>query len=63
MLGIEEERGGRLLPARAEGTQGKATGALCEYGAQCGLGSLGAQQGCLALHTCGTETHETDGDG
>lgn len=63
MLGIKEGLGGRLLLAQAEGTQGKGTGALGEYGARWGLGSLDAQQGCLVLHTCGTEIHETDGDG
>lgn len=61
--GTEEGLGGRLLPALAEGTQGRATGALGGFGALWGHGSLGAQQGYLVLHTCGTGFHETDEDG
>lgn len=61
--GTEEGLGGQLLPVLAEGTQGRVTETLGGSGALCGHGSLGAQQGYLALHTCGTGFHETDGDG
>lgn len=43
VLETEEEPGARLLPAQAEGTQGRATGALDGSGALWGHGSLGAR--------------------
>lgn len=62
-LGTKEEPGGQLLPVLAKGTQGRVTETRGGSGALCDHGSLGAQQGYLALHTCGTGFHETDGDG
>lgn len=62
-LGTEEELGGRLLLAPAEGTQGRATKDLGGSGALQGLGSPGAQLGYLVLRTCGRGFRETDGDG
>lgn len=63
VLGREEGLGDQVLPALAVGTQGRATGARDESGAQWGHGNLGALQGYLVLHTCGTGFHETGGDG
>lgn len=62
-LGTEEGLGGQLLPALAEGTQGRATEALGASGALRGHESQGARLGYLLLHTCGTGLHETDEDG
>lgn len=62
-LGTEEGLGGQPHLALAEGTQGRATGGLGGSGALWGHGSLGARQGYLALHTCGTGLHEKDEDG
>lgn len=61
-LGTEEGLIGWLLQDLAVGTQGRGTGALGGYGVLWGHGSLGAQQGYLDLHTCGTRLHERDVD-
>lgn len=62
-LGTEEGLGGQLLPALAEGTQGRVTEALGAFGVLRVHESLGARLGYLLLHTCGTGLHETDEDG
>lgn len=62
-LGTEEGPRGQLLLALAEGTQGRGTAALGGYGVLWDHGSLGAQRGCLVLHTYGTRFHEIDADG
>lgn len=63
VLGREEGLGDQVLPALAEGRQGRATGARDGSGAPWGRENLGALRGYPVLHKCGTGFHETDGDG